>query len=233
VRFYDELYAFCTVNNILSSKQSGFRKSDGTVNQLLNLTDNVYKSFEEKKEVAMVFLDISKAFDRVWHDGLVYKLQCVGIEGALLLLLRDYLCNRRQSVVLAGHKSGECPTNAGVPQGSILGPLLFLIFINDIEKDVSSDMSLFADDTSLARAYSDPREAEGFLNNDLHIISRLAQKWMVEFNFSKTVFINFSLKAQKSILHLIFNGNTVTQVPNHKHLGFVLSEDMKWKNHVT
>ena len=124
--------------------------------------------------------------------------------GELISLLCDYLCGRKQRVVVGGQISSELTTNSGVPQGSILGPLLFLIFINDIEREVLSEMSLFADDASLAQVYSNSFEAEHALNRDLDTISVWARRWMVEFNFSKMVFINFSLKTKKRGFAFIF-----------------------------
>ena len=119
----------------------------------------------------MVFLDISRTFDRIWHEGLIYKLKCIGIENSLLSLLGDYLCNRKQSMVLAGNKSSVMSTNAGVYQSSILGPLLCLLFINAIENNISSDLSLFADDATLAKSCIDSTEAMSVLNCDLDLIS--------------------------------------------------------------
>ena len=96
-----------------------------------------------------VFLDISKAFDRVWHEGLIYKLSCYGIEGKALKILQSFLNNRYQRVVLNGQSSNWEKISAGVPQGSILGPLLFLIYINDITINLENEVKLFADDTCL------------------------------------------------------------------------------------
>ena len=106
------------------------------------------------------FLDISKAFDRVWHRGLLYKLQCFGVGGALLKWIEDYITHRSQKVVLNGQEPALMYTNAEVPQGSILGPLLFLIFINDIEMCIKSEMFIFADDRTLAKIYDLQREAK-------------------------------------------------------------------------
>ena len=103
----------------------------------------------------MVFLDISKAFDRVWHEGLLHKLRCFGIGGSLFDWLASYLKNRKQRVVINGQYSEWTPTYSGVPQGSILGPLLFLVFINDIVDDLECEPFLFADDTSLLEIISD------------------------------------------------------------------------------
>ena len=131
---------------LISSNQSGFKPGDFCVNQLVSITHEIYKSFDESHEVRDVFLDISKAFNKVWYDGLIFKLTQNGISGNLLKLLRDFLSERRQRVVLNGQASTWTNITAGVPQGSILGPLLFLIYINDLSE---GGIYLFADGTSL------------------------------------------------------------------------------------
>ena len=146
---FKHLYNFIINNNILTKFQSGFIRGDSTTNQLLYIYNDFCKAIDEGKEVRVVFCDISKAFDRVWHRGLIHKLFNIGIRDDLLDWFKSYLMNRQQRVVLNNTNSDWRPLSAGVPQGSILGPLLFLIYINDIVNDISSQIRLFADDTSL------------------------------------------------------------------------------------
>ena len=146
---HEHVFNFFRDHNILTPLRSGFVPQDSTVNQLVDIYNTFCKALDEGKEVRAVFCDISKAFDRVWHRGLLYKLQAVGISGSLLQGFTDYLTNRKQRVVLPGVASNWLFLKAGVPQGSILGPLLFLLYINDIVDDIQSTIRLFADDTSL------------------------------------------------------------------------------------
>ena len=105
---------------------------DSTINQLIHLTHIIHKGLDDENKIAMVFLDICKAFDKVWHGGLLFKLNSIGIKGNLFKLIKSYLSNRKQRVVLNGSVSEFLYVLSGVPQGSILGPLFFLIFLNDI-----------------------------------------------------------------------------------------------------
>ena len=111
--------------------------------------ESIHSSLDIKLEVRSVYLDMSKAFDKVWHEGLIFKLKQNGIDGKLLGLFESYLCNRKQRVVINGSESVWGKIDAGVPQGSVLGPLLFLIYINDLEDGIKSQIKFFADDTSL------------------------------------------------------------------------------------
>ena len=123
-------------------------------------------------DVRSVLLDISKAFDKVWHEGLIYKIKSMGISGELLNLLENYLSDRYQMVVLNGQTSSWTPVLAGVPQGSILGPLLFLIYINDLPNELQSNAKLFADDTSLFAVANDKNVCANIINNDLLATSK-------------------------------------------------------------
>ena len=125
---FTRLYTYCEQNNLLSSKNSGFKKKDNTVNQLLQIINKIHLGLDDGKEICLLFMDVTKAFDRVWHKGLIFKLKKIGIGGAFLNLLINYLSNRKQRVVLENKWSSFLEVMAGVLQGSILGPLLFLIF---------------------------------------------------------------------------------------------------------
>ena len=130
----------------------------------------------------MFFLDISKAIGRVWHEGLIYKIKFMGITGLPLKLIQSFLNDRLQRVVLNDQTSAWTPVLAGVPQGSILGPLFFLIYINDLTKDISSTAKLFADDTSMFYVVSDINVSADQMNKDLEKISMWAYQWKMSFN---------------------------------------------------
>ena len=168
---------FLHSNDLLSDNQSGFRPGDSTINQLLSITHDIYVSFENQSETRAVFLDISKAFDKVWHEGLLYKLHCSYIDGNLLNLLSSFLSNRFQRVVLNGTHSDWLPLKSGVPQGSVLGPLLFLVYINDLTDNISSNIKLFADDSSLFTRVDGINVTHSRLVRDLETIKKWAYQW--------------------------------------------------------
>ena len=146
---FDKVYSFLNSNKLISKRPSGFRPNDSTIYQLISITSSIYKSFENYDETRAVFLDISKAFDKVWHEGVIHKLKCNGIISNLLTFFDNYLKGRHQRVVLNGIESKWMKVNAGVPQGSVLGPLLFLVYINDLPDNINSEMRLFVDDSFL------------------------------------------------------------------------------------
>ena len=181
---FNQLYNYLVTNNLITSNQSGFRPGDSTVNQLLHFVNDIHKSSDlyGSLETRAVFLDISKAFDKVWHKGLIFKLKQNGISGPLLNVLTNYLSNRMQRVVVNGSQSNFLPIESGVPQGSVLGPLLFLVFINDLQKNIQSKIKFFADDTMLFSTVHDPDISASDLNHDLQVISKWAFQWKLSFN---------------------------------------------------
>ena len=227
--FYNHLHN----NNILTSLQSGFIPGDSTVNQLTYLYNTFCQALDSGKEVRVVFCDVSKAFDRVWHEGLLLKLEAAGITGNLLTWFRSYLTDRRQRVVLPGVQSNWNNIRAGVPQGSILGPLLFLLFINDIVVDIGSNIRLFADDTSLYMVVDNPDTAAELLNLDINKIMTWAKKWLVTFNPVKTESLLITHKLNRPIHPpLLMENQQITETDSHKHLGIYLSSDCTWHKHI-
>ena len=166
---HKHVFNFFRDHGVITSLQSRYITGDSTFNQLVDVYNTSCKALDAGKEVRAIFCDIRKAFDRVWHRGLLFKLQSAGIYDSLLQWFTDYFHNRKQRVVLPGANSDWTSVNSGVPQGSILGPLLFLSYIHDIVEDTDSSIRLFADDTSLYIIVDNPVEAANQLNSDSNV----------------------------------------------------------------
>ena len=229
---YNELYAYCSKFNLLSEKNSGFKKLDGTINQLINLTNKIYQALNDEHEIAMIFLDLSKAYDRICHTRLIYKLRKIGIKGTLLKWIESYLSDRSQRVVYGGTTSDFIKIFGSVPQGSILSSLLFLIYLIDIEAGIKSDMFMFADDVALMNKFKNKNNLEVEINADLEKLNDWAYTWNMDFNPAKTEMIVFSNKKAKSRPNIFLKDIKINQVATHKHLGIFLSENMKWTTHI-
>ena len=229
---FKNLYNHLRDNNLLYKYQSGFLPHHSTVFQLIDIYHNICQSFDNHQFSCMVFCDISKAFDRVWHKGLIYKLKQHGIEGDFLKWLTDYLNGRQQKVIIRGCTSTFKFIQAGVRQGSVLGPLLFLIYVNYIADSLLSLTRLFADDSSLFYSASSIDDIQGLINHDLILLSQWAKQWLVTFNPSKTEAILFTLRNFDHMPVLKFENTHIKFVESHKHLGLTLSCDGKWTDHI-
>ena len=230
---HKHLYNNMVTNQLLTPLQSGFREGDSTTNQLLHPYHKICEAVDKGKEIRAVFCDISKAFDRVWHKGLLYKLRCIGCSNRVVKWFESYLSQRRQRVVINGQSSDWVHILAGVPQGSILGPLLFLIYINDMVKHIGCSIRLFADDTSLYIIVDCPLQSAQLLNTDLQTISDWAAAWLVTFNPLKTLSMLISRKLNP-VLHppLFMNGTMIKNTSFHKHLGLTFLNNGSWDEHV-
>ena len=229
---FKHIHNYLIENNLIYKYQSGFLPGHSTTFQLIDIYHHICQAIDNSQYACMVFCDVSKAFDRVWHRGLIFKLKQIGINGNLLEWVSNYLNNRQQRVVIKSCKSDYKRTNAGVPQGSVLGPLLFLIYVNDISESLLSLTRLFADDSSLFYSATSIRDIEGIINSDLKILSNWAKQWLINFNPLKTEAILFTLKQFVQFPNLIFNNTIIQFVNDHKHLGLTLSNTGQWHKHI-
>ena len=227
---HKHIYNFLLSNDLFYKYQCGFLPNNSTVYQLLEIYHSICMNLEDKKNTCFIFCDISKAFDRVWHRGLLTKLNSYGIKGSLLSFLQNYLSDRKQCVAINNSFSSFQFINAGVPQGSVLGPLLFLIYVNDIADNLLSTSRLFADDTSMSSSSKNNLEIKCIMEHDLCNIIDWADKWKVTFNPSKTelLFIgNYS-----DDFEIDFDDIKLKPSECHKHLGITFSSNMKWTTHI-
>jgi hypothetical protein len=231
---FKSIFNFYRETGFFTPFQSGFLPGDSTVNQLTFLYNSFCKALDNGLEVRVVFFDISKAFDKVWHRGLIFKLEKSGIRGNILKWFTNYLSDRSQKVVIPGTNSDDSLIFAGVPQGSILGPLLFLVYINDIVTEIGSVINLFADDTSLYMIVNNPNDTALQLQEDIDRISQWANTWLVKFNPAKSESLTISRKINKPHHPTLFMLQAPIQtVQEHKHLGMFFSSDGSWHSHIT
>ncbi len=231
------VYNFFHVNNVISRNQSGFQPNDSTVNQLAFMYHEFCKALDQKKDVRIVFCDVSKAFDKVWHAGVIHKLKQNGIHGSLLNWFKNYLDKRHQRIVIKGQCSKWGQIEAGVPQGSVLGPLLFLIYINDLVDVVDCGIKMFADDTCLyinvdnANVLENSVQAANDMNRNLRQVFEWSKKWLVTFNESKT---KSMVITNKNAFHpdIYFNDTVLENVQKHKHLGVIVNKRLDWSDHI-
>lgn len=246
---YTRLTKFLDKHNIIADNQYGFRKGKSTELALMKFTNLIYLNENNNLKTAAVFLDISKAFDTVNHKILLKKLHCIGIRGYIYSWFESFLSGRSQIVKIDDTYSGEVPINGGVPQGSILGPLLFLIFINDFCKlNLNCDIITFADDTVLVFSAVNYLDLFKKIETALQITNIWFRNNLLKLNVSKTKFMIFSLKARDIAINSLKIHNPscnlecddlsstcdkIERVDSIKYLGLHFDSNLKWKTHIT
>ena len=180
----------------------------------------------------LILLDFSKAFDKVAHEKLLLKLHFYGIRGKTLQWIKSFLDNRNQKVVINGVNSDQIPVSSGVPQGSVLGPILFLSYINDLPEQVKSPVRLFADDTGIYSTISKPSDPQ-LLQNDLKQLEIWEQKWDMEFNPSKCQVIHITRSRNPIKTKYFLHGIELESVPSATYLGVDISETLSWTPHIS
>lgn len=232
---YKRLDDYLKAKNFLSKKQYGFRAKSNTLTATIDLVTNLKNNIDEKCVALGIFIDLKKAFDTISHSLLLQKLYDVGIRNSAHDMFRSYLSNRQQ-IVRIGDELSNCETlTYGVPQGSILGPLLFIIYVNDIHNlNLTGDTILYADDTSL---FLFGNSIEGIIEQaqqDLDTLSGWFQDNLLTVNSSKTNYIIFSARNKKIESHsnLYINNEPLTQVSSEKYLGLHLDKHLTWQPHL-
>ncbi|KAI8494431.1 hypothetical protein Bbelb_276570 [Branchiostoma belcheri] len=222
------------VNRILTDNQSGFRPLDNTTLQLTRLVEEWTDAMDKGEIVGCVFLDLRKAFDKVWHAGLLSKLKSYGISGLMHDWFSSYLSDKQQRVVIQGATSAWKSSLAGVPQGSVLGPTLFILYINDLATSRTHCLAnLFADDTSLSFSHHSVHRVVATLNRELSTVSTWLSTWKLEANIDKCKVMFITTRTLTQPIPPVTLGGTVLQVvTSHKHLGVTLTNTMSWSQHI-
>ena len=233
---YSRLIKYIDKSNILYKYQYGFRKKHSTEHALIELIDQIRSSFGDRQMTCRIFIDLSKAFDTVNHKILLHKLEHYGIRGKALELFKSYLENRKQYVQIDNCKSNTRPITCGVPQGSVLGPLLFLLFINDLPMCCPEGKTrLFADDTTI---FYHSNNINDIISKGKIIMTQLTT-WFksnkLTLNADKSSFTIFR-SSKKSIPNLPdkikFMNHEINRTSHIKFLGIILDEFLTWNLHI-
>ena len=221
----DVLTSFLDSNSIITPAQHGFRKGKSCLSNLLEFLEFVTDHVDQGRDVDIIYLDFSKAFDKVSHRNLAIKLQGLGIVGSIQSWIREWLNERKQRVILNGTKSSWRDVISGVPQGSVLGPLLFILYLNDLENCISSKVYKFADDTKIARPIVNTND-NAKLQRDLDRMISWADKWQMEFNCSKCKVLHVGNRNTNFNYEL--EGSWLENCDKEKDLGVIIDRDLKF-----
>ena len=234
---YNILNNFLYKNDVIYKYQFGFRKKHSTQHAIITLVDRITSSLDSGDLVIGVFLDLKKAFDTVDHHILIKKLFSYGIRGNTLKWFQSYLTDRSQFVSYDGIESKVLPIQYGVPQGSILGPLLFIIYMNDLF-NVSNFLFtiLYADDTCVVLGGKSLETLITLMNQELHLLYIWLQSNKLTLNFQKTYYMIFHrarLKLQSSTINLQMGDCNLNKANNLKYLGVIIDDTISWVHHIT
>ena len=213
-------------------EQHGFRRGRSCETQLLGYVDEATEEMERGFQQDTIVMDFSKAFDKVSHSLLVHKLRRYGITGNVNRWIDAFLCDRLQTVVVDGVSSQPAPVESGVPQGSVLGPTLFNLYINDLPLNINSRVRLFADDTFCHRPTKTSQDQE-VLQNDINKLVEWEAKWKMAFHPEKCQVLRATRRRQKLPFPYSIHGHTLEDVKEAKYLGVTITDDLTWSSHIT
>ena len=233
----DHLTVFLENNDILSPNQFGFRSGRSTMDQLLLVYDHVSKCVDEGGVIDVILFDFSKAFDVVVHSILISKLKCIGVDGNILHWIHSFLTSRYMRVSINGELSKTREVLSGVPQGSVLGPLLFLIYINSIGAQLACNYKIFADDLKVYACVNHPTSStasrQADVQRDIDELHFTADSWGLHMNVAKCVVLRFPRSSSKlPAPTYILNGNHIPHASSAKDLGVLVDTDLKFHDHV-
>ena len=233
---HKRLYNFFDIFQMLYPLQFGFREKRSTIHALLSLTESIKLSIDNGKFGSGIFLDLQKAFDTVNHKILLGKLEHYGVRGNVLKWFNSYLTERHLYVVVNGHVSDSLRITCGVPQGSVLGPLLFLIYMNDLPY-VSKVLQfyLFADDTNIYYDANDLITLQKVINRELRKVRKWLEANRLALNICKTNYVIFHSPSKKTneFIKIKLGRKAISQVNCIKYLGISIDSALSWKPHVT
>lgn len=216
---------------MLIDNQHGFRHNQSCDTQLFELVTDLNDSLNNSRYTDAIFIDFSKAFDRVQHKRLMAKICNLQLDDKTTHWISGFPTKRVQSVKLKNIISSPRPVKSGVPQGSVLGPLLFLVYINDIGSNINSSLRLFADDCVIYKEITEPNDVT-ILQSDLTKLSEWCRLWQMEINVSKTKHVRFSSVVDASPSEYVINNLVIQTVPSIKYLGILFHYDLTWSSHV-
>lgn len=225
------LVKYFTANHILYDLQHGFREKRSCETQLVMLVDELARNIQQGKQTDLILLDFSKAFDKVAHYKLLYKLYQLGVKGRNLKWIAGFLSNRSQRVMVDGEFSSSIPVTSGVPQGSVLGPILFLAYINDLPEQVTSQVRLFADDT-VVYITLDHEGNSSVLQQDLQQLELWEPLWDMEFNPGKCQVVHVSTARYPIHTGYTLHGQVLESTSSARYLGVDISDNLNWSQHI-
>ena len=228
------LYWWLETNEIIDVHQAGFRTGQRTEDLLFRITQRVIDGFHDKKSTVGVFVDLQQAFDRVWRKGLLHKMREYGIHGNLYKWIKSFLTDRLIQTKVGNAFSSKKVLEEGLPQGSSLSCTLFLIFLNDLPKELKSEKGQYADDLSFWQTQNKVGTCAILLNEDLAKLERYCQKWKLKINYNKTVYTIFSKSSNeaKKKLTVQIGDKKITKEENPVYLGVKLDRQLTLSNFI-